>query len=54
MGNIGTPRRRIEVLPEQEPLHAPQQAPAPDLPTPAPTGTGVPAGPAAPREPTRR
>ncbi len=30
MGNIGTPRRRIEVLPEAEPVHRPQQVPAPN------------------------
>jgi len=47
MGNIGNPRRRIEVLPEDEPAPAPQQVPVPAPPVPP-----APAEPA--HEPARR
>lgn len=47
MGNIGQPRRRIEVLPETSP--APRTTPAPERTAPAPLAPAEPA-----REPVRQ
>ena len=47
MGNIGQPRRRIEVLPETTP--APRTTPAPERTAPAPATPAEPA-----REPVRQ
>lgn len=51
VGNIGTARRRIEVLPEAEPVHAPNRCQR-RIRFPEPTGLAVPVGPAQPAGPT--